>query len=354
MTQEEFFGAIEHNLQLLAAKRAELPLYNIPRIGIFLGKFGNLKLLSRIKEFKCIAKGGDPQCPDNVRCYDLLSSKALFVGPIRFRVFACFADAPTAEGYRLAKRAIRRWYQQSGWANNECEMPYAAAIVVGAASPWEDGLTPNAVDPPSANVNIAFRMLAASSPQPGNGMVIEKEGDVGACIIVYQALVPETFDKVERRVRDCVENLFLPNGDVIGGGYLTVRKVMDRLPKIPYKVIVNIFVKMQGEGNYRKDLLPKDAGRELDEQRVYLEKRPPSFLKKWLSRLEPEWYTQNRVSRLVGLGSVGALLTVPLQLFEHFIPDLIMPYRFMIFLVVSSLLGVCLILWLWFLLRRRI
>jgi len=119
-------------------------------------------------------------------------------------------------------------------------------------------------------------------------------------------------------------------------------------------VVVNIFVKMQGEGNYRKGLLPKDVGRELDEQRVYLEKGAPSFLKKWLSRLEPEWYTQNRVSRLVGLGSIGALLTVPLQLFEHFVPDLIMPYRFMIFLVVSCLLGVFLILWLWFLLRRRI
>ncbi len=354
MTQEEFFGAIEHNLQLLAAKRAELPSYNIPRIGTLLGKIGKLKWLSRISEFRCIAKGGDPQCPDNVRCYDLLSSKALFIRQIRFRVFACFADAPTAEGYRLAKRAIRRWYQQSGWAHNECEMPYAAAIVVGAASPWEDGLTPNAVDPPSENVKIAFRMLAASSPQPGNGMVIEKEGDVDSCTIVYQALVPETFDKVERRVRDCVENLFLPDGSVRGGGYLTVRKVMDMLPKIPYMVVVNIFVKMQGGGNYRKDWLPKDSGRELDEQRVYLEKRPPSFLKKWLSRLEPEWYTQNRVSRLVGLGSITALLTVPLQLFEHFVPDLIMPYRFIIFLAISCMLGVFLILWLWFLLRRRI
>lgn len=293
MTQEEFFGAIEHNLQLLAAKRAELPSYNIPRIGNLIGRGGKFKWLSRIKEFRCIARGGDLQCPDNVRCYDLLSSKALFVSQIRFRVFACFADAPTAEGYRQAKRAIRRWYQMSGWANNESEKPYAAAIVVGAASPWEDGLTPNAVDPPSENVNIAFRMLAASSPQPGNGMAIEKEGDVDSCIIVYQALVPETFDKVEKRVRNCVESLFLPDGSVVDGGFLTVRKVMDRLPKIPYMVIVNIFVKMQGEGNYRKDLLPKEAGRELDEQRVYLEKRPPSFLKKWLSRMEPEWYTQN-------------------------------------------------------------
>ena len=166
MTQDEFFGPIEHNLGQLASGRGELPSYNIPRIGILAGSVGKLKWLTRVKSFRIVSKA-DPGCPSNVRCYDLLSSKMPFSGRIRFRIFACYADEPTRSGYGKAKRAIRRWYQESGWANCS-EQPYAAAIVVGAASPWEPGMTPNADDMPCDNV--AFRMLVASHPQPEKGI----------------------------------------------------------------------------------------------------------------------------------------------------------------------------------------
>ena len=213
MTQEEFFGAVEHNLKQLAKGRGELPSYNIPTIGIVSGWIGKLKWLTRVKRFAYVSKG-DVSCPPNVRCYDLFSAKAPFVKCIMFRIFACYADESTREGYRKAKRAIRRWYQMCGRATSS-EQPYAAAIVVGASSPWESGMTPNADDMPCDNV--AFRMLAASHPQAEKGICTIKEGDVESCAAVCRALVPETFDMVERRVRNCVDSHFRPDGSVVGG-----------------------------------------------------------------------------------------------------------------------------------------
>ena len=183
MTQDDFFGAIEHNLQRLAAK------------GERVGACGD-----RVRGFRCITRG-DSYCPPNVRCYDLLPDEPGSGASAVFRVFACFADESTHDGYRRAKFAIRKWYQESGRARG-CEQP-RAALVVGAAAQWPEGMEPNADDMPCASV--AFRMLAAPHVRPEMGLGIAKAGDFGSFRAVCRALVPEAFDKVERRVRDCVE-----------------------------------------------------------------------------------------------------------------------------------------------------
>ena len=205
--------------------------------------------------------------------------KPLFGEPEFFRVFACYADESTGNGYRAAKFTVRKWYQESGWSASS-ERPSAAAMVVGAASAWEQGLVPNADDMPCGNV--AFRMLVASRPGPKGGILTEKNGDWGSYVSVCQALVPETFDNVERRVRDCVEGLFLPNGEVVGGGFLTVRRVMDELPMLPGDFIAHVFEKLQAEGKYTIGELPSSEGRETFEARRYIKKGPPRSCK-WLS-----------------------------------------------------------------------
>ena len=207
--------------------------------------------------------------------------KPLFGEPEFFRVFACYADESTGDGYRAAKFAVRKWYQESGWSASS-ERPSAAAMVVGAASAWEQGLVPNADDMPCGNV--AFRMLVASHPGPKGGILTEKNGDWGSYVSVCQALVPETFDNVERRVRDCVERLFLPDGSVVGGGYLTARRVMDELPMIPCDFVVEVFGKMQNEGGHRVEKLPRAEGRETPETRICIKLGPPvsAFERRWV------------------------------------------------------------------------
>ena len=351
MTQEDFFGEIEQNLQLLAAGHGALPSYNIPRIGFWAGKLGKLKWLTSIKCCKCITKR-DQTCPRNVRCYDLVSSKLPFSDQIRFRVFACYADEATSEGYRNAKFAIRRWYQESGRARSS-EQPYAAAVVVGAGSAWE-GVSPNADDMPCENV--AFRMLVASHPQPEKGVCTVKDGDVASCQNVCRALVPESFVKVENRVRKCVDGLLLPDGhSVVGGGYLTVGRVMEEMPvRLPCDVIANIFNKMQAEGTYCWNNLPKADGRESLESRMYIERRPPPCWRRLLSRNDNEWYTRNKFCRLVSLGTLGSLIALPLSFIENISPDLLFAHRWLVLGVFCGFLGLCLSLWLMKFLRRRV
>ena len=210
MTQEDFFGAIEHNLQQLAARRERLPPCGW-----------------RVGGYRCVTRE-DECCPRNVRCYDLVSMKPFFGEPKFFRVFACYADESTGNGYRAAKFAVRKWYQESGWSASS-ERPSAAAMVVGAASAWEQGLVPNADDMPCGNV--AFRMLVASHPGPKGRILTEKNGDWGSYVSVCQALVPETF--------------------------------------------------VQAEGKYRIGELPSAEGRETFEARRYIKKGPPRSCK-WL------------------------------------------------------------------------
>ncbi len=341
MTQDVFFGEIEHNLEQLAARRGPLPSYNLPAVGLFAGKVRKLKWFCRVRRCKCITLR-DPTCPPNVRCYDLYSSSSLFLEPIVFRVFACYADESTPEGYRNAKFAIRKWYQESGWARST-QQPYAAAMVVGAGSAWED-VEPNADDMPCEHV--AFRMLVAPHPQFEDVICTTKHGDLRSCENVFYALVPESFDKVERRVRECVDKLFIGDS-VYGGGYLTVRKVLDHLPvPLPVHVVANIFNKMQAEGSHRLRKLRKEGGQKTLESRLCIEKGQAAWWKQLLSRCEPEWYTQSRVCTVVSLGALGSLFALPLSFIKQIAPDLLFTHRWIVLAVVSGLFGLCLLLWL--------
>ncbi len=262
MTREDFFGAIEHNLQQLAAK------------GERAGACGG-----RVRGFRCITRG-DSCCPPNVRCYDLLPDEPGSGASAVFRVFACFADESTDGGYRKSKFEIRKWYQESGRAAAS-EQP-RAALVVGASTQWPEGMEPNAEDMPCGNV--AFRMLAAPHQQPENGLRIIKSGDVQSYREVSYAMVPEMFDKVEKRVRDCVNSLLLPDGSVMGGGYLTVSKVMDELPMIPCDFVVKVFYKMQQEGRHCVEELPRAEGKETPEERIHIKlgSPEPSIVRKFV------------------------------------------------------------------------
>lgn len=253
MTQDDFFGTIEHNLRQLAARGERLAACG-----------------GRARGCRCITSG-DASCPPNVRCFDLLSDEPGSGARALFRVFACFADEATRDGYRSAKFAVRKWYQESGRAMGS-EQP-RAALVVGASAQWPDGMEPNADDMPCGNV--AFRMLAAPHAQPEKGLCIVKSGDVGSFLGVCRALVPEAFDKVERRVRDCVARLFLPDGSVVGGGFLTARRVMDELPMIPCDFVVEVFGKMQREGSHHVAKLPRAEGRETPETRICIKLGAP-------------------------------------------------------------------------------
>ena len=269
MTQDEFFGAIESNLARLAASHAALPPRN---------KFFGLFWRNRVKQVLNLTKD-DASAPANVRCYDLVASRRPVAGRCRFRIFASYADAATHEGCRSAKFAIRKWYQESGRASSS-EQPYAGALIVGAPSPWPEGMSPNADDMPFANVT--FRMLAATHPQPERGVQISRDGDCESCVQIFRALVPETFDKVERRVRDCVKRSLLPDGTCVGGGILTVRKVMDELPMLPADVVAGIFNKMQAEGTHR---IGTRKGKDMSgADRIYIEGKPPSWWRRMLSR----------------------------------------------------------------------
>ena len=98
-------------------------------------------LLALLLGFLNLTKS-DVNAPVNVRCYDLVSEKSSSGVPVRFRIFACFAEAGTPDGYRQAKYAIRKWYEESG-RRTSLEQPYAGALIVGASSPWPADMLPN-------------------------------------------------------------------------------------------------------------------------------------------------------------------------------------------------------------------
>lgn len=350
MTQEEFFGAIEHNLLQLAKRHCKLSSCDIPMLETVSGKADGMKWRMRVKALHCISKD-DASCPRNIRCYDLRSARASVAGGDFFRVFACYVEDPTRGGYREAKFAIRKWYQESGWAASSAK-PYAAAMVIGAASPWEPDMTPNADDMPCGNV--AFRMLAAPRPQPGQGLLIIREGDVDSCDIVFHALVPETFDKVEKRVRDFVNGQFLPDGKVVGGGYVTVRRVRDTLPMLPVDVVVRIFNKMQAEGTHRIGKIPRSPHLESMESRVYIENKPPSWWNKMRSSGEGEWYAQSRFCKLVAVGSIVSLLTLPFAFIKNISPEVLFTHKWLVLAVCCGMLCLWLVLWLLGAMRRRV
>ena len=87
--------------------------------------------------------------------------------------------------------------------------------------------------------------------------------------------MPEPFSKVEGRVRACVERSLLHDGSCVGGGLLTIRKIMDELPMIPTDNVLEVFLKMQREGTHR---IQKRKGKDMPKaDRIYIENKPPSW-----------------------------------------------------------------------------
>ena len=348
MTKEDFFGAIKANLERLVESHVRLPDYNMDSLK-WCGKFHQLSWLCQIKRLT----DHSSTTPPNICCYDLESSNFPFLGKLRFRIVACFVDEPTRAGYIDAKFQIRKWYQRSGFKDGE--KPYSGALIVGSSSLWPEDMLPDANDMPFEHV--AFRMLAAPFTRPQDGMRILRDGvtDTETCKPVFWALVPEPFATVASCVRNCVQNLLLPNGGgCILGRYLTVRKVMEQLrPRnIPKEAVSQIFNMMQAEGTHRiGDTNDKDRP---DEDRMYIDNKAPSWWARFKSKLEgDDWYAKSTFCRWFSLGTFSYLLALPLSLFEKVSPSFLFENRSLFIVIGGALLGLTLLLWLLGRLGRR-
>lgn len=299
MTQNEFFGGIESNLRRLKDARITLPDYNLP--GVIHGD-GCRQILRNLMKVKSLMKltEKDPTAPANVRVFDLVSGKLLGIPRQKFRVFAAFVEEPTREAYREVKFRIRKWYQESGWADAQTR-PYAGAMVVGAAKAWPDGMTPNSDDLPFDEVE--FLVLSAPRPEPRQGIDLVTRGDPSVGDVIFRAL-GESFESQKQRVEDYVQQQFdLP--EEARDGRVTVA-VVSKKTKVPEDDVSYIFNDLQGEGKLTVRKL-KRRGRTPAES-TFAVNEPPSFWRQFLSRCQGKWYTQSGFCTILSLGTLGLLL----------------------------------------------
>lgn len=337
MTQGDFFGAIESNLRQLAESRIPLPEYNLPG---WLRGDGHLRLVKGMIKLKSVRKltDRDSTAPSNVRVYDLVSSKLPFVERQRFRVFAAYAEEATAESYRQAKFLVRKWYQESGWADAASDRPFAGAMVVGSRCAWPREMRPNADDIPFEHV--AFQVLAAPHARAEFGVVGVTQGDEDAGALVFRALLPETFEERSQRVVDHVERLFRQQS-----GTVTVERVADETG-VSSDDVSNIFNDMQAKGlaTIRRKDPRRHVGVMTKAECMYVEPGSAPFWKRMVSKSQGAWYTQKGFCTLLSVGTCGYLLLLMTKGLEHILPEQVMQHRWLLY-AVGGLLGAgCLLL----------
>ena len=335
MTQSDFFGAVESNLREQVASHMPLPEYNLPA---FLRGEGHLRLVRGLVRLKSLKKltDRDSSAPANIRVYDLVSSKIPFAERLRFRVFAAYAEEATAESYRQVKFLIRKWYQESGWADASTGRPFAGAMVVGSGRAWPKGMRPNADDIPFEHV--AFHLLACPHERPELGVVEVTQGDADAGALIFRAMHPETFGERAQRVVDYVERLFKWQD-----GTVTVERVAEATGISPADVS-NIFNDMQAKGLaiIRKKDPRRHVGVMTKAERMYVEPGSASALQRMLSKSKGAWYMQKGFCVILSLGACVLLLMN--MLFEHLLPEQVMQHRWQLY-ALGALLGIgCLLL----------
>lgn len=333
MTQDEFFGAIEGNLRILAEAKMPLPQHNLP---MMLCGSGHRRFLRGLFKLVRLEEREERRGTSitNVRVYDLVSGKIPFCERMRFRVFAAYSDEATEEAYRRAKHLVRKWYQESGWATADTCCPYAGAMVVGSNSRWPEQMKPNGDGAPFEHV--AFHMLACPHDRKEFGVRAECLGpanDSGS--LIFRAMLPEPFEVREGRVKAFVVNQFkLPES--VRGGSITVDCVAEKTGVSPDD-ISNIFNDMQAEGHgiIRKI---KDTGGKTDAESLCIDPGKAPMWKRLVSNNQGRWYIQKGFCSLLSVGTFGYLLLLVTKALEHLLPEHIMQHKWAL-LAVLFLLG---------------
>ncbi len=345
MTQSEFFGAIESNLLQLAESRIPLPAYNLPGL---LRNDGHLRLIGKMVRLTSLRKltDRDSSAPPCIRAYDLVSSRIPFAERKRFRVFAAYSEEATEEAYRRAKFLVRKWYQESGWADAASERPFAGALVVASGQTWQKDVRPNADDRPFETV--AFHVLAAPHARAECGMSVKTLGDANAGALIFRALIPETFEERAKRVSDYVAKLFRQES-----GTVTVERVADATGLSPNDVS-HIFNDLQAEGTVviRKRDPRHHAGVLTKAARMYVEPGTAPLWKRMVSKNQGAWYTKKDFCTLFSLGTCGYLVLLLTKCLEALLPEQILQHQWLLYLVGGFLVTGCLLLAVRALVRR--
>lgn len=349
MTQSEFFSGVEKNLLRLTESRIALPDYNLP--GVFRGD-GYQQMLRKVMKIKTLKKitEKDPSAPANVRVYDLVSGAVPGGAKLKFRIFAAFVEDPSREAYKEVKFRIRKWYQESGWADAS-DKPYAGAMVIGAAKSWPEGMAPNADDIPFAQV--AFQVLSAPCIDPKLGIEMATSGDEGAGALIFRAL-GEDFESRKRRVAEYVEGLFrLP--ERAREGHVFVEDVAEKT-RISEGDVANIFNDLQGEGKLtiRKTNARRGCSARSKAASMYVLPGPAPIWRQIVSKHQGAWYTKSSFCAVVSISTIAFLLRLVLGPLKGLISDFISGDSAILIYVIGALAVVgCLLFIIKLMLRNR-
>lgn len=285
MTQSDFFGAVESNLREQVASRMPLPDCNLPDFLQGEGCWRLVRGMVRLRDFKKLTER-DSSAPANIRVYDLVSSWIPFAERLRFRVFAAYSEEATAESYRQVKFLIRKWYQESGWADSGLNRPFAGAMVVGSGQAWPKGMRPNADDLPFEHV--AFHLLACPHERRELGIAEVTLGDAETGALIFRAMHPETFEERSQRVVDYVERLFRQQD-----GTVTVERVAEATGMSSADVS-NLFNDMQAKGMaiIRKKDPRRHVGVMTKAESMHVEPGSASVWRRMASKGRGAWHVQ--------------------------------------------------------------
>ena len=348
MTQSEFFSGIENNLRRLTESRITLPDYNLP--GLIRGE-GYQAILRNMMKIKTLKKltAKDPSTPSNVRVYDLISGGLPGVGKQKFRIFAAYVEEPTRDAYKEVKFKIRKWYQESGWAD-AVDKPYAGAMVVASGKSWPDGMAPNADDIPFPQV--VFHVLSAPNPNPKLGIEMATLGDADVGAVIFRAL-GEDFEASRKRVEEYVMQQFkLPES--AREGHLFVEDVADKT-KLSEDDVSNIFNDMQADGKLTICKANRRSGSAVKSQAaaMYVVEGAASYWKRRVSKSQGAWYTKTGFCT-ISAGTVLYLIYLVFSALKNRITDLISGDMAILLYVIGGLAVTgCLLLAIKFILRNR-
>ncbi len=345
MTQSEFFSGIENNLRRLIESRITLPDYNLPGVLRGEGHQCFLRQLMKIKTLKKLTEK-DPTAPANVRVYDLVSGALPGLSKQKFRVFAAYVEEPTRESYRDVKYHIRKWYQESGWAD-AVDKPYAGAIAVGSGKTWPDGMCPNADDIPFEHV--VFQVLSSPATDQRLEIATATLGDPNAGAVIFRAL-GEDFDSQKKRVDEYVQKLF-----GFQQGHIFVDDV-SKATGVPCDDVSNIFNDLQAEGKVEifKKKSKTVSGKKSDAECMYVEKGPAPIWKRLVSQRQGAWYTKNGFCALLSVSTCGYLLYLIISGLKNAVSDLVSEHTSILLCIIGALaVAGCLLLAIRFILRNR-
>lgn len=283
MTRESFLGTIDWNLQQLARYQAPMPTVYMPERAN--GLINGITGARKIKRVLSLSKGAIP-APNNIAVWDIVGGKSPYGRPLRWRIFACWCEAATAEAYQQVKRQLRKWYEPSGLGDG-IDVPYSGAIVFGAAEAWPAGINPDGGELPKC---VATESLVSAGKI---GHEMRTIGSKSLAASLRLAIAAEPFELCRKRVVETLERL----AHTPDSGWLTAELVAEEAA-VSARDAVNIFKELEIEGKLRigRREAPVEA------RRIFADfKSPaPSWLRKFFSNLRSRkpWFVQDDDSDL--------------------------------------------------------